>query len=513
MFRLKHVSTLGMCAIALMGALTATQRSEAAGIAVGVTEGTLVGQQAGDVDVFGSVPFAAPPVGELRWRAPQPAASWHGRRDATVRAPICMQPRGASAEAGVNDATMSEDCLYLNIWRPATRPAARLPVMVWIHGGAFRGGGGALPLYDGTALARRGVIVVTINYRLGAFGTFSHPALRAEAPGAATGNFGLLDQMAALRWVRDNIDAFGGDADNVTVFGESAGGASILYLLGSPLAKGLFRRAIVQSGALDLDEPDTVAADAIGAAMARHVLGAAPGDDRATLDRLRTMPPERVLDMPERRSDTMPFIDGQVIPRRMRDAFLHGTFQRVDLLIGRNSDEAGFFPQGFYQHLPLRFGDDWAGARNLIDPQGRHDDMWAARLLAGDLFAGTGTRGIAAAAAGHGASVYQYLFDYVPAGRRAHGSGAVHTADLPYVFDTLPAGSDREQSVIARRIGDLWVGFAKTGVPVADGVPTWPRYDKRRLLMRVGADGFTVGSDPAEARLRVLDRPREWHVN
>lgn len=509
---LKHAKAVAL-AIAMTGALMATQRSEAADVTVGVTEGMLAGRQADDVDFFGSIPFAAPPVGPLRWRAPQPAAPWEGRRDATVRAPICMQPRGPGAEEGVNGATMREDCLYLNLWRPTTRPAARLPVMVWIHGGAFRGGGGALPLYDGTFLARRGVIIVTINYRLGAFGTFSHPALRAESPGAATGNFGLLDQIAALRWVHDNIGAFGGDRHNVTVFGESAGGASILYLLGSPLAKGLFRRAIVQSGALDLDEPDMAAADAIGAAMARRVDDSTPGDDRSVLQRLRTMAPERVLDMPARRSDTMPFIDGQVIPRRMRAAFAQGAFQRVDLLIGRNSDEAGFFPQGFYQSTPMRFGDAWPDARKLIDPQGRHEEMWAARLLAGDLFAGIGTRGIARAAAEHGASVYQYLFDYVPANRRAQDTGAVHTADLPYVFGTLPAGSDPEQTDVARRIGDLWVGFAKTGIPAASDVPAWPRYDGRGLLMRIGADGFRVGGDPAEARLRVLDRARGWHVN
>lgn len=197
---------------------------------VSVSEGVLQGQQVQGVQFFGGVPFAAPPTGALRWRAPRPALSWQGI-------------------------------------------TSRVPVMVWIHGGAFRGDGGALPLYDGANLARRGVIVVTINYRLGPLGTFSLPALRDEAAGEPSGNFGLLDQVAALRWIRANIAAFGGDPGNVTVFGESAGGASVLYLTASPMASGLFQRAIVQSGALDLNEPNQDAAEAIGLTMTRRVVG------------------------------------------------------------------------------------------------------------------------------------------------------------------------------------------------------------------------------------------------
>jgi para-nitrobenzyl esterase len=522
MIRSMMGARIGALALALTGTLPA------AAAPVTVAEGALRGAARDGVEFFGAVPFAAPPVGPLRWQAPRAPLPWNGVRAATETSPVCIQPR-AGAEDGVGTARMSEDCLYLNVWRPAAVPAGgRLPVMVWIHGGAFRGGGGALPLYDGAGLARRGAIVVTINYRLGPLGTFSLPALRAEAAGAPTGNFGLLDQIAALRWVRGNIGAFGGDPGNVTVFGESAGGASILYLAASPLAQGLFRRAIVQSGALDLDEPDVAAADAIGIAMARRVLGdtaaVQAGDaadpianeaanTAATLARLRALPAERLLAMPAQRSDTMPFVDGRIVAGRMRDAFEAGRARHVDLLIGRNGDEAGFFPAPFHARMPALCGVDWPRMRALADPQGRWDDAWVARRLAGDLFAGIGTRAIAGAASAAGANVYQYLFDYVLPARRRPGEGAVHTADLPYVFGTLPAGSSLDAIDTARRIGDLWVSFAKTGVPVAAGLPSWPRHDGRGLLMRIDADGFSVGTDPAEARLRALDRPRTWHVN
>jgi para-nitrobenzyl esterase len=416
-------------------------------------------------------------------------------------------------EADVAEAEMSEDCLYLNIWRPAFGDTSRAPVMVWIHGGAFRGGGGALPLYDGASLARRGVIVVTINYRLGPLGTFSLPALRDEAAGEPSGNFGLMDQIGALRWVRANIAAFGGDPTNVTVFGESAGGASVLYLTASPMASGLFQRAIVQSGALDLNEPNQDAADTIGLTMTRRVVGERASGGAADLARLRALPAEKLLQMPGQRLDTMPFIDGRVVSRPMLESYALGLHSKMDMLIGRNSDEAGFFPTSFYERLPSLLGSEWPAALELVDPSNQHGEAWAARQLAGDIFVGLGTRRVAGAVSKSGGTVYQYLFDNVPAQNRARGEGAIHTAELPFVFGTLPEGDKPREAEVSRRMGDLWTSFAKTGVPSAPGVPTWPHYDAQRQLLIIGDDRFEAGKDPTEERLDLLDKPRAWHIN
>lgn len=509
---------LTRCARASMGAALVTV--SALGVTgaqaeplVSVSEGVLQGQQVQDVQFFGSVPFAAPPTGALRWRAPRPAQPWQGIKSATQPSPLCIQPTKGNVEAGVAEAEISEDCLYLNIWRPASGDTSRVPVMVWIHGGAFRGGGGALPLYDGANLARRGVIVVTINYRLGPLGTFSLPALRDEAAGEPSGNFGVLDQIAALRWVRANIASFGGDPANVTVFGESAGGASALYLTASSMVSGLFQRAIVQSGALDLNEPDQDAADAIGLTMTRRVVGDRASGSAADLARLRALPAKELLQMPGQRSDTMPFVDGRVVSRPMLETYALGLHSKIDLLIGRNSDEAGYFPTSFYERLPSLLGSEWPAARKLADSSNQNGETRAARQLAGDIFVGIGTRKVAKAVSESGGAVYQYLFDNVPAQNRARGEGAIHTAELPFVFGTLQEGSKPQDAEVSQRMGDLWTNFAKTGVPSAPDVPTWPRYDAQRHLLIIGDDGFDTGKDPAEERLELLGKPRAWHIN
>lgn len=492
---------------ALIWAISPARAAEPA--VVTVRQGQLAGQSDGAVAAFLGIPFAAPPVDKLRWTAPQPPAPWHGVRSAATPGPICVQRQQGRVEAGIAGAPMSEDCLYLNVWRPL-RAASKLPVMVWIHGGAFRGGSGALPLYKGSNLARRGVIVVTINYRLGALGTFSQPALRQEAGAQPAGNYGLLDQIAALRWVKDNIEAFGGDADRVTVFGESAGGASVLYLAASPLATGLFGRAIVQSGGLDLDENDQAHADAIGDAMAARVLGDRSGDPASRLARLRALPAAMLLAMPEAASDTMPFVDGQIVPQRMRASAESGKLSRLDLLIGRNSDEAGFFPETFWTRLPKLLAADWPAARALVDPVAARTDNAAARQLAGDIFAGVNTAAIARA---HGGGVHAYYFDVVPESQRNSTPGAVHTADLPYVFENLPAGSGIAATRLSGQMASLWVQFAKTGHPAAAGVPDWPPFQADEQLLIIRNQGFSIGKDPAKARLDWLDQARPWHVN
>ncbi len=298
---------------------------------VQVAQGRLVGRQSDGIESFKGVPFAAPPVQALRWRPPQAPASWSGERDAGDVGAICIQAP-ANGDPGVGPGTPSEDCLTLNVWRPAGQ-GEPLPVMVWIHGGGYNNGSGTPPLYDGTNLARRGMVVVTINYRLGRLGFFDHPALAFErAAGEPAGNYGVMDQIAALQWVRDNIAVFGGDPDQVTIFGESAGGAAVMQLMVAPTARGLFRRAVVQSGLgrqrsalLADDRPGRPSAQTLGTIFARSA-----GLPNATADDLRRLPAERLLTpMPAFYSDNL-VVDGQVLSEDVVEAFAAGRQARRD---------------------------------------------------------------------------------------------------------------------------------------------------------------------------------------
>src|SRR6478672_3743919 len=305
-----------------------------------VDQGVLVGRVGEGVSSFKGVPYARPPVGTLRWRAPQPAEGWDGERDAGEVGAICIQPP-ANGDTGVGPLPMSEDCLTLNVWAPAER-AQPLPVMVWIHGGGFNNGSGTAALYDGTRLAKRGVVVATINYRLGRLGFFDHPALAAErGQGEPGGNYGMMDIVAALEWVRDNAAAFGGDPGNVTVFGESAGGAAVTRLMISPAARGLFHKAVVQSGlgrdsGVPLDRPSAIGGPSLqdrGVAFARTV-GA------RTADELRAIPAEALLKpAPNFYGGDNLVIDGQLVTEDVEAAFAAGREAPVPLIIGTNSAE------------------------------------------------------------------------------------------------------------------------------------------------------------------------------
>ena len=326
---------------------------------VTTTHGMVAGVRKEPTEYFLGIPYAAAPTGELRWKAPQPASDWTGVHQATQFGPACLQPRAPRApESCLVDRPMSEDCLTLNIWRPAQREEGPLPVMVWFHGGAFRLGGTSLEQYDGSSLASYGVIVVTVNYRLGIFGVFPHPAL--TEPSA---NFGLLDQIAALGWVQRNIAAFGGDPDNVTAFGESAGGASVAYLMAAPAARGLFAKGIIQSGALDLPE---VSRNAVADQMAAAMDGLS--FPHASAAELRSVPAAMLLQIPLPRSATMPYVDGVVVPMKMTESFRQGAFARVPMLIGTNSFEAGFFGPAWYEHRTAENGRAMGA--------GAHVDRW-----------------------------------------------------------------------------------------------------------------------------------------
>lgn len=455
---------------------------------VRVEGGLVKGRTENRVDRFMGLPYAAAPIGSLRWRNPQAVVPWEGIRNAGSPGPRCIQP--PSPQASATAQPMSEDCLYLNVWRPETGRSNNLPVMVWLHGGAFVSGAGSLALYDGSALAKRGVIVVTLNYRLGALGTFSLPVLRDSAQGE-TGNFGLRDQEAALRWVQRNIAAFGGDPDQVTLFGESAGGVSVLYHMGRPAMAGLFQRAIVQSGGLVLPELSAAQADAVGVGMVRRVL---PQDLPAKdwLEALRSLPASRTLDMPRSQADTMPYIDGVTVASPMVATFDAGHQLRIPLLIGRNDYEAGFFSPAFSQQVPQQLGNRWQAIRRLTYGYASQNHELAAQQVAGLIFAGVNTRKIALGAS-RLAPVYLYRYAHIDESRVGEVVGAIHTAELPYVFGTLPDSATAQDRHISVLLMDAWVNFAKGGAPGVD----WPKYTQaNRDLVLIGQSRIDTGDDP-----------------
>lgn len=448
---------------------------------VQLRQGRLVGSGAGGVERFFNIPFAAAPVGALRWRAPQEPPRWRDARDAATLGPACPQTvRPALVAGGVAD-RQSEDCLQLNVWRPSG--ARKLPVMVWIHGGAHVVGSGTFPAFDGTAFARQGVVLVTINYRLGALGYFAHPSLTRAAPrGEAIANYGLMDQLAALRWVQKNIAALGGDPRQVTLFGESAGAIGVTTILAQPEAKGLFARAIVQSGVGLLDPRPLVEQQALGRALA--VRAGARAD--ATLAELRALPAAALVAAGDVRTPgamTGPILDGKLVREAPWRIFARAEPIDVPLLIGANSNEASvILGMGVPPAAALAYlGADQAAGRAAYGA-GLADDELARQVL-GDAWFVAPARWLAARTAG-GAPSYLYHFDYVAAARRDRAKGAAHGSEIPYLFGTLAyfaslAGPVDEED---RRFGDgvsaCWIAFARTGVPSCALVPDWPRYSE-----------------------------------
>ncbi|RPJ56329.1 MAG: carboxylesterase family protein, partial [Acidobacteria bacterium] len=333
-----------------------------------------------NVREFRGIPFAAPPVGNLRWRPPQPVKPWSGVKTTTEHGHDCAQLPfpGDAAPLGTPPA---EDCLVLNVWRPAPRPAAKLPVMVWIHGGGFVNGGSSPAVYDGSPFARRGIVFVSFNYRLGRFGFFAHPALSKESPTGPLGNYGYMDQIAALEWVRANIAAFGGDPGNVTVFGESAGGISVLTLLASPAARGLFHKAVIESGGgrntllpappMKPGPKGGPSGEAAGVAFARA--NGIAGEDAAALAALRALPAEKViagLNMATMTNPTYagPMVDGAIVVESVEAAFTSGRFAKVPVMVGANGADIGFSSATTMEAIFAPFGPNTAKARALYDP-------------------------------------------------------------------------------------------------------------------------------------------------
>ena len=503
----------------LFSILLAASTVEMAAASTSLTDGRfdLTGNVHKGVVSYLGIPYAQPPVGELRWRAPQSLAA-----DATIRnlgqfGPHCAQPYiEAMADQNVDPAQTSEDCLYLNVWAPEDADDHPYPVMVWLHGGGFRIGGAGLELYNGEQLAREGVVVVTINYRLGRLGFFAHPALHQE--GEAPGNFGLLDQIQALRFVREHIGTLGGDPENITLFGESAGGASVLYLMVTKQARGLFDKAIVQSGAIDLPEFSQKQMASIAETFTTNA-----GVPEASAVQLRELPLDTVLTTePQGKTDTMPFIDGQLIEQSLYQAFEQGDIAPVPLLIGSNDFEAGFFPPGFSLRVPDVMGPElWQQAQAYTDSYASVDNSEfksekertyaQAAQIATDLFVTLGTRRVAQAHAANGNPTYRYVFTYVPPSERDKTLGAIHTADINYVFGNDLAEDAQEMGQEVRK---RWVNFARSGKPTADNQPPWPAYQlSDESLWHFTSRGTHAGPDANAARLDFLESLGSLQIN
>ncbi len=476
-----------------------------------IDTGIVQGTTAGGLEVFKGIPYATPPIGNLRWRAPAAAAPWQGVREATAFGPDCVHDR-RDWEADRNGAPMSEDCLYLNVWTPAKRLKAGAPVMLWIHGGSFTAGSGSQAIYDGASLAARGVVVVTINYRLGRFGFFAHPALTAESPNSPTGNWGLMDMTAALQWVHRNIAAFGGDPKNVTIFGESAGGGAVNTLMTMPSVRGLFQRAIAESGGGRDDGVPLTVAEQKGEAFAKGA-----GIDGNDLKALRAIPADKVkgsmtLTNTEAATYSGPMIDGRLVTDRIDAVFRAGKQAPVPYLAGGNSYEIGFVPAplrgAFTAIIGKSLGDAQPGVLAAYGSQQAYDHS-----VASDAVFNEPARAVAGWNAAN--TSYLYQFDYVPTSKRGTSPGAEHGSEVPFVFGTIDAAgyavSDEDRKM-ATLIGDYWVAFAKGGNPNGSGRPLWPRYQpsnpSRLVFSSKGAEAASAALPALDALAKVADAKR-----
>jgi len=507
--------------------------SQAAPVIVRVESGELQGVVADGVESFKGIPFAAPPVGDLRWRPPQPPARWTGGRQAAEFGADCMQGRFGpppSAATGTTAPVPSEDCLFLNVWRPAAATARNLPVMVWIYGGGFVGGSSASPNTSGIGFAKQGIVLVAMNYRVGRFAFFAHPALSRERPDENKGNYAYMDQVAALQWVKRNIAAFGGHPDNVTIFGFSAGGVSVHSMLASPQARGLFHKAIAQSGGSrdsvltarpmskdGVDPNYPVSAETIGMQFAKSM--GIEGTDQNALAKLRSLSAEQVLRgapaQPGTNApsyETTPILDGKLITETAESAYKVRRQPRVPLLAGSNSaDTAGNrIKAATKDEFFARFGKWSEQARAAYDPDGSTDVATLVSRANDDFGQAEPARFAANAFAANGSPAYLYRFSYVQSALREKlRAGTPHGGEISYVFGTLAAGRgvtpSAEDLAVSRMAQSYWVNFARNGDPNGAGLPIWPRDDsKKDVIFEFRPDGSAgAGPDARKARLDV----------
>ncbi len=503
--------------------LAATSAFAAAGqvkIDTGLVQGTI----ADGVTSFKGIPYAAPPVGNLRWRPPQPAKPWAGVRKSEY-GPDCMQLPfpGDAAPLGVKPA---EDCLYANVWTPSQRTAKLLPVMVWIYGGGYVNGGSSPSVYDGSQFAKRGVVLVSFNYRVGRFGFFGFPALSKENPAEPHGNYTFMDQIAALQWVRRNISAFGGNPKNVTIFGESAGGGSVITMMTSPLAQGLFQKAIVESGGgrtglfppryLDHTGPGgTPSAEAVGVAFAKKA--GITGDDAAALEALRKLPADAVVDKLNMASMFAaqgtyagPMIDGKVVVDTPEAVYAAGHGAKVPFMIGSNSADIAFNTARTMDDVLKPFGPDAEKARAVFDPDNTGSANTAGTNVSLIQIMVEPSRFMARTLVALGQPAYEYRFSYVAESMRKQWKGAPHATEIPFVFDTVRARYGKDlapaDEATAQAANTYWTNFAKSGNPSRPGLPTWPAYKPDTdMLLNFTQTGPVAGPDPWKERMDLVE--------
>ena len=492
---------------------------------------------AGDITAFKGIRYAQPPTGDLRWKPPVPVTDRAEPSPASDFGTACIQPSSPSGSIYSDlPARMSEDCLFLNVWKPTG--ATRAPVMVWIHGGSLRVGNLAAGLYDGSELARKGVVVVTLNYRLGVFGYFAHPALTAESPHRSSGNYGLLDQIAALHWVHDNIARFGGDPANITVFGESAGALSIIELMTSPLAKGLFDRAIIQSGYMvsnmELQRPSfgQPSAEQVGEYIAKK-LGA------ANLAALRSMDARKLSEEALAAGyDPQATIDGWVLPRQIVDAFDRGEQARVPLIAGFNAGEVRSL-RFFLPPLPKNAADYESMVRHIFgDLSGKYLQLYPATNIeesalasARDAFYGWSAQRLVRKQTQLGVPAYLYFFEHHYPAQDALHLEAFHGSELPFEFGLIGSSryppywpkppDDAAERAVSAAIMGYFTGFARTGKPVAQGEPTWQPFAEGEAFLAIGdkphpskdiLPGTYALHEEVIARRRASGK-QNWYIN
>lgn len=514
--------------LGILGSATTGLANDRVKIPQGVLQGTTNAD--GTVRMFKNVPFAAAPIGTLRWKEPQPAPGWSGVREADKFGSPCLQTK-VFGDIYFRDAQPSEDCLNLDIWVPAKPAGTQIPVLVWFYGGGFVAGSASEPRYDGENLARKGIIVVNVNYRLGVFGFFAYPELTRESGHNSSGNYGFLDQVAALRWVEKNIAAFGGDPHNVTIAGESAGSFSVSALMSSPLSKDFFQKAMGESGAF-FSSPSSAGtiplaplaiAEARGAKFAES-LGA------RSLEEMRDKPASELLQAAAKPGQGFgPILDGYFLTENPLTVFEQGRQSHVPLLAGWNADEGKmlvlFNPKkptakSFADDAEKRFGDHAAEFLRLYPDENDREAITSAEALASDDFIAYSTwKWLDMQRKTGGAPVYQYHFEEVPATKPGAMMGPVpaseigsrHAGEIEYVFETLKSKPDLPWTSadfkLSEAMSSYWANFVKTGNPNGPGLPPWPKLDSNDGFQVMHLDGSNIhaGSDLTRPRLEFLD--------